>query len=379
MVGHPTVKCRDIMEKIQELLNKSEIKYKATTAEKAPAANAMTVSHSASSLKIEDKEKEDDEQGKGMEPKEEKLKEKQLDGNKVLEYKNKRKEVMSSLAKEEKVNSPTPTPKNEVDQMTIIKKLRKLPELVHMYDALHFSPTARFTVEQALSEFAMRNGEDNFFMNSSGIKDYITDVEHLGRPLPVLTRVNKEQRARTDPSWPNANDTLPMPASIITFSNDDLCHPEPNHNRPLFVSVEHRNKLVRRALIDQGSSINILPLHVLFELGYTKENLMPDDTTVNSVSPVPCESLGTVCLHISVGPFSLPHKFCILEVNPMWHMLLGRPWIHDHRCVPSSWYQCIKSAPSKGGQIRVWGLRNPFALEEAHFADAAFFMEGNGP
>ena len=46
-----------------------------------------------------------------------------------------------------------------------------------MYDALHFSPTATFTVDHALSKFAMRNGEDSFFMNSSGVKDYITDVE----------------------------------------------------------------------------------------------------------------------------------------------------------------------------------------------------------
>ena len=69
-----------------------------------------------------------------------KLKEKQLDGNKVFEDEGKKEEASSSLAKEEKVNSPTPTPKNGVDQMTIIKKLRKIPELVHMYDALHFSP-----------------------------------------------------------------------------------------------------------------------------------------------------------------------------------------------------------------------------------------------
>ena len=45
------------MEKIQELFNKGEIKYKATTAQKAPTANVMTISHSASPLKIEDKEK----------------------------------------------------------------------------------------------------------------------------------------------------------------------------------------------------------------------------------------------------------------------------------------------------------------------------------
>ena len=39
MLGHPTVICRDVMEKIQELLDKGDIKYKAAN------ANVMTVSH----------------------------------------------------------------------------------------------------------------------------------------------------------------------------------------------------------------------------------------------------------------------------------------------------------------------------------------------
>ena len=58
-------------------------------------------------------------------------------------------------------------------------------------------------------------------------------------------------------------------------------------------------------------------------------------------------------------------------------MLLGRSWIHDHRCVPSSWYQCIKDAPIMTDQIRVRGLKNPFAIEEAHFHEAIYFIEKN--
>ena len=76
------------------------------------------------------------------------------------------------------------------------------------------------------------------------------------------------QYSRAEPVWPHSEDTLPMPGGVITFSDEELCSSRPDHNRPLFVSVEHRNKVIRRALVDQGSCINILPIGILHELGY---------------------------------------------------------------------------------------------------------------
>ena len=73
----------------------------------------------------------------------------------------------------------------------------------------------------------------------------------------------------------------------------------------------------------------------------------------------------------------MAHIFHVVELDPMFHMLLARPWIHDLRCVPSSWHQYIKAAPMNGNQVRVRGLKNPFMLEEAHFLEAGFFMAGN--
>lgn len=44
------MKCRDALEKIQELLDKDKIKYKVL------AANVMTVNHSSSSIELQKKE-----------------------------------------------------------------------------------------------------------------------------------------------------------------------------------------------------------------------------------------------------------------------------------------------------------------------------------
>lgn len=104
----------------------------------------------------------------------------------------------------------------------------------------------------------------------------------MGSPLSVLTKVNKEMRSRTKKTWPKADETLPMPSEIITFSNDDLCYPKPNHNRPLSVSVEHKNKVVRCALIDQGSWFNLLPTSLLW--AWPAKSLVQDSFPCNSDS-----------------------------------------------------------------------------------------------
>lgn len=65
------------MEKIQELLNKGDIKYKASMTQNVLASNIKMVSHLTSPIKIQDKEKEDV-HNKDKRPKEEKTKSEQF-------------------------------------------------------------------------------------------------------------------------------------------------------------------------------------------------------------------------------------------------------------------------------------------------------------
>lgn len=83
-------------------------------------------------------------------------------------------------------DSPAPTQKREIDKMGVVKKLRKMPSLMHMYDVLHFSPTARFTMEQVLSKIAMRNEVEDAFYELKwnkglyhGYRVYATSFAHF--------------------------------------------------------------------------------------------------------------------------------------------------------------------------------------------------------
>lgn len=149
-----------------------------------------------------------------------------------------------------------PSPRvNKRDDYDVNKHIHSIPAINNMLDVLLVSSTTRWMVDCALVDVATKHGGvDVFFTQSGGMKDSMMDVDFLGCPLLMLTKVNNDQNSRL--TWPHANDTLPT--GIVTFSKKDLCHPEPNHNRPLHVSVELRNKIIYCTLVDLGFSTNLL-------------------------------------------------------------------------------------------------------------------------
>ena len=55
----------------------------------------------------------------------------------------------------------------------------------------------------------------------------------------------------------------------ITFTDIDLLFGKTLHNRPLYMVGHVLEKKINTILIDEGSGVNILPIHTLKELGIT--------------------------------------------------------------------------------------------------------------
>ena len=50
------------------------------------------------------------------------------------------------------------------------------------------------------------------------------------------------------------------------------------------------------------------------------------------------EVLGNIELPIQVGPCTFNSEFIVMDINPSYNCLLGRPWIHMAGAVPSTLY-----------------------------------------
>ncbi|XP_070041511.1 uncharacterized protein [Nicotiana tomentosiformis] len=54
------------------------------------------------------------------------------------------------------------------------------------------------------------------------------------------------------------------------------------------------------------------------------------------------DSVGDIMLKLSMGPVEFTMEFQVLDVAVSYNLLLGRPWIHAAKAIPSSMHQMLK-------------------------------------
>ncbi|KAL4391166.1 hypothetical protein AHAS_Ahas03G0217900 [Arachis hypogaea] len=163
-------------------------------------------------------------------------------------------------------------------------------------------------------------------------------------------------------------------ANALVFRAPDTFNGEFYHNKRLYVEVVIKCMKVRRALVDAGSEVNIIPTHIFQEMGGSVDQIRLTQVELNTFNGVGVKSRGCVNAVLEVGPIKTDNKFHVVDGSSSYHILLGRPWIHLHRCVHSSWHQYIKSS-WRGKDITISTTVTPFDAGEAHLVDASFSEE----
>ncbi|RDX69817.1 hypothetical protein CR513_51020, partial [Mucuna pruriens] len=105
------------------------------------------------------------------------------------------------------------------------------------------------------------------------------------------------------------------------------------YNQPLHISIKCSDYTIARILIDNGSSLNVLPKIMLDKLCSTSSQLRASSIIVRAFDRSKREVMGEVTLPIRIGPTTF---------NITFQCLLGRPWIHSIGVVPSSLHQKVK-------------------------------------
>ena len=81
---------------------------------------------------------------------------------------------------------------------------------------------------------------------------------------------------------------------------------------------------------------------------------------------------GHIQLWLKVGPIASLARFHVVRTEVSYHVLLGRPWLHKHRLVPSTYHQCVKGRLN-GKMIRIAANPSPFEQAEAHLVETMFY------
>ncbi|XP_070013393.1 uncharacterized protein [Nicotiana sylvestris] len=131
-------------------------------------------------------------------------------------------------------------------------------------------------------------------------------------------------------------------ANRITFSDDEIPMEGTENNRALYLTVKCEDSVVSRVLVDNGSSGNICPLSTLQKLKIGTERIHLNSVCVRGFDGGGKDSVGDIMLELSIGPVDCTMEFQVLDVAVSYNLLLGRPWIHAAKAIPSSLHQMVK-------------------------------------
>ena len=160
----------------------------------------------------------------------------------------------------------------------------------------------------------------------------------------------------------------------ITFDEEDNIIEDGDHNRPLYIEGNIGAAHLRRILIDPGSAVNILPVRSLIRAGFTADELEPTDVVICGFDNSGTSTLGAITVRIQMSTYSFKVRFFVIEANTSYLALLGRPWIHKYRVVPSTLHQCLKFLDGNRTQQRITGNICPYTVQELYHADTKYYF-----
>ena len=124
----------------------------------------------------------------------------------------------------------------------------------------------------------------------------------------------------------------------ITFSDEGMEVGYLEHRRPLYLAAFINQIPIKRALVDIGASVNLIPLSTLQAAGILERKIQGCPMEVTRFGGRGEYTAGHIQLWLKVGPIASLTRFYVVKTEVSYHVLLGRPWLHKHRLVPSTYH-----------------------------------------
>ena len=144
------------------------------------------------------------------------------------------------------------------------------------------------------------------------------------------------------PQSARSKEELELEAMKITFDHDDLNDRYQKHHDGLIIQLTIGNCLTKRVLIDGGSSANVIFLDTLKAMGIDKSEIVRKTTTLVGFNGDTTSTLGEIVLLVFAKGINKQTKFNAIDCKSAYNAILGRPWIHEMKAVPSTYHQTMK-------------------------------------
>nr|KYP51830.1 hypothetical protein KK1_026353 [Cajanus cajan] len=139
----------------------------------------------------------------------------------------------------------------------------------------------------------------------------------------------------------------------------------------MVISVEIHNCIVRKTLVDQGSSADILYWNTFKQLGIPEAELIPYNEPLVGFSGERVQTKGYIKLSTrfcfdGTEARDIPVKYVVVHANTSYNILLGRPSLNRLGAIVSTSHLAMKF-PSESGRI-ITVHADQKAARECYFA-----------
>ena len=131
-------------------------------------------------------------------------------------------------------------------------------------------------------------------------------------------------------------------SACITFTNEEIPPKGQDSTKALHITIKCKSHAMPRALLDNGSSLNVMPMSTLLRLPIDLSDMKKSQMVVRAFDGTKREVLEKIKLSIQVGPCTFDFEFIVMDINSSYNCLLGRPWIHMAGAMPSTLHQKVK-------------------------------------
>src|SRR5436853_6580660 len=147
------------------------------------------------------------------------------------------------------------------------------------------------------------------------------------------------------------------------------------HDRPLYFTGYIGSTIITRIQVDQGSALSIMPRRILSFLGIPQYRLSTTNTVIAGFNALSSTPVGKIRLKCQIGDLKTEVTCYVINADPSYNLLLGRPWLHRNRLIPASLHQVIKYIDEDGQQRALVADSNPFKGMENYCTDALHYQE----
>ncbi|XP_070040381.1 uncharacterized protein [Nicotiana tomentosiformis] len=165
----------------------------------------------------------------------------------------------------------------------------------------------------------------------------------------------------------------------LSFNDEDAEGILQPHNDALVISVFMNKIQVKHVLIDPGSSANIIRSRVVEQLSL-QDQIVLAARVLNDFNMASETTKGEITFLVNVAGTIQETKFYLIKGDMRYNALLGRPWIHSMRAVPSTLHKVLKF-PTSDGVKTVYGeqptAKEMFAIDEVISVSSLSSMTGS--